>query len=298
MARLQSIHSRLVRSGAIALVALGLAVSAQPATAFVCLSSDGGIPLDPIFCSRWTVGFARIHSFLGSAGGQLFNGTTSWDDNVIAAANDWTALGGGFQYQVFRGGTFNEPCGRQGAGHACTDTGPEGDNPVLFSSTLCGDGFGDIIAQTTNCFDPSSANSRMVNAPVFFNSNVRWNAYDGLLQGGGIVDLRRVAVHELGHVLGLVHPDDNRQFVSAIMNRRVSDIDRLQEDDANGLRFLYSGGVPPVGVPEGAVDSCQLGRSDSRSGIGLLAFAAALLGWRRRCVPAQLAAAGEQQPQS
>lgn len=294
MARLSLMYRKLVRSAALSLVTLGCVLAAQPAVAFVCLSPNGGDPVDAIFCTRWTVGFARINTYLGSAGVQLFNGTFSWDDNLIAAAADWSSQGAGFQYQVFRGGTFNDPCGRQGTGHACTNTGPEGDNPILFSSTICGRGFGDIIAQTTNCFDPTSTNSRMVNAPVFFNSNVRWNAYDGLLRGDGIVDLRRVAVHELGHVLGLVHPDDNGEFVSAIMNRRVSNLDRLQQDDANGLRFLYANGVPPVGAPDGAVTSCQLGRSDGPGGVWLGALAALLVGLRRRRVPAQLAAAGEQ----
>ena len=50
-------------------------------------------------------------------------------------------------------------------------------------------------------------------------------------------------MHELGHVLGLDHPDQARQTVTAIMNARVSDLDRLQADDVSGARSLY--GTPP-----------------------------------------------------
>ncbi len=294
-----SSQRRRVRLSVLWLAALlAWAVPTSPAAAFVCLSPDGGDPLDPIFCSRWTVGYARINSFLGSAGRQLFNGTFSWDENLVGAANDWTNVAGGFRYDAFVGGVFRDPCGRQGAGHACTDTGPEGDNPIFFADTICGDGFGDIIAQTTNCFVPTSTNSRMVNAPVFFNANVRWNAYDGFLRGDGVVDLRRVALHELGHVLGLVHPDDNGEFRTAIMNRRVSNLDRLQQDDIDGLRFLYANGVPPVGVPEGAVSSCAVTPSGDRTGALWLALTAALIAWRRRLMPTQGAAAAEQHPQA
>jgi len=287
-----------VRS-ALGVLALALALtpglSPGPATAFVCLSPTGGVPGDPSFCSRWTNGFVRVKSLLGISGGQLFNGTASWDQNVFAAANNWNEISAGIAIQVL-GGEFINPCGRQNLPqHACTDTGPEGDNPIFFADSICGAGFGDIIAQTTNCFTPAARNSRMVNSPVFFNRNERWNAYDGALRSDGIIDLRRVALHELGHVIGLVHPDENGQFISAIMNRRVSNLDRLRADDVDGALFLYGGGVPqPGGPPEGASSGCHLAPSSrgSLAWIGLLP--AALLLRRRRCVPADLAGRGEQ----
>src|SRR5690606_6794214 len=57
-------------------------------------------------------------------------------------------------------------------------------------------------------------------------------------------DIRRVAIHELGHVLGLDHPNQAGQSVVAIMNSRVSDIDTLQSDDIAGGQLMY--GAPGV----------------------------------------------------
>src|SRR5262245_59919806 len=46
-------------------------------------------------------------------------------------------------------------------------------------------------------------------------------------------------LHELGHVLGLEHPDDAGQTVVALMNSHVSDVDTLTQDDRDGAVFLY-----------------------------------------------------------
>lgn len=217
-----------------------LLLAALPAPAFVCLHSANGN------CLHWAEGQATLRSFLGGPV-QLANGTTSWDQNAIDAANDWNAVGAGFRFNVSAGGQLNEPCGPQGPNNACPNTGPRGDNPILFRSSLCGIPFGpDIIELTNNCWD---ANGAMINAPVFVNLTVPWNAYDGPIQFNGglpVNDIRRVLLHEFGHVLGLDHPDLNGQRVVAIMNSQESNLDRLQADDTAGLRSIYpNAGAPP-----------------------------------------------------
>ena len=62
-------------------------------------------------------------------------------------------------------------------------------------------------------------------------------------------DMKRTALHEFGHVLGLDHPDQTTppQTEDAIMTSTVTDIDSLQLDDIYGAKTLY--GVAVVGIP-------------------------------------------------
>ncbi len=79
---------------------------------------------------------------------------------------------------------------------------------------------------------------------MIFNTKWTWDSYRGPTRSGTI-DVQRVAIHELGHVLGLDHPDEHGQTVSAIMNSHVSGIDAPTSDDIDGARSLYG----PPGIP-------------------------------------------------
>lgn len=266
---------------------LALVFPAASAQGFACLKINN-------HCVRWTQGGTTLRTFLGNPGVALFNGTVSWDSNAINAGNDWNSAGAAFHFNVEVGGTFINPCGPQGAGHACPNTGPVGDNPVFFANNFCGQGFGDIIELTNNCADRN--NGAMLNAPVFVNSApanashdsnsiMGWNAYDGAIRVGSdnrvINDIRRVLVHEFGHVLGLDHPDDNGQMVFAIMNSRESNIYQLQQDDINGLFSLYPNSGPPADS-SGANTGCQIAAPSGRSSAWILLVPAVLVLLRRR----------------
>lgn len=245
-----------------------LLLPAGSAYAFACLQING-------ICVHWTQGGATLRSFLG-ASPPLMNGTLSWDQNSINAANDWNAVGAAFRFTVTVGGQFIDPCGPQGGNHACDNTGPVGDNPVFFTDSFCGQGFGDIIELTNNCADRNSG--AMLNAPVFVNSTVQWNAYDGPIvvsDGQVLYDIRRVLLHEVGHVLGLDHPDANGQTVQAIMNSRVGDLDRLQPDDIAGIQSLYPHLAPPT-------SGCQIEHKDASSCAWMLLAPVAIGMLRRR----------------
>lgn len=113
-------------------------------------------------------------------------------------------------------------------------------NELVFDSTVFGKAFDtNVIAVTTTWV---SGNTR-TEGDIIFNSARTWDSYDGNLRSS--LDLQRVALHELGHMLGLDHPDDASQNVSAVMNSRISNLDTLTSDDITGVQNLYG----PPGVP-------------------------------------------------
>jgi hypothetical protein len=104
--------------------------------------------------------------------------------------------------------------------------------------------FGDAIAVTA--FVANSTTGALLDTDVLFASTRPWSTYPGPLQrnpaSGAVVafDFHRVAIHEFGHVLGLGHPDEAGQSVTAIMNSSVSNLDGLQQDDMDGVNAIYS----------------------------------------------------------
>lgn len=262
----------------IAVLGLLFMLPAASAYGFACITFQGK-------CVRWAAGEVTVRSFLGTpANPPLFNGTASWDDNAVDAANDWNVVGAAFHFTVDTGGQFFDPCGPAGPNHACPNTGPAGDNPVFFTDSVCGQSFGpDIIELTQTCYTGSGA---ILNAPVFVNNGVQWNAYDGPLVAP-VNDIRRVLLHEFGHVLGLSHPDKAGQQVVAIMNSRESDIDRLQPDDISGILSLYPSGGGSTGNASSAPNTgCQM--ADAPAGThGWLFLLPGVLGMLRASIRRQ-----------
>lgn len=62
--------------------------------------------------------------------------------------------------------------------------------------------------------------------------------------------LRRLLLHEFGHVVGLGHPDDAGQRVAAVMNS-VIHYNQLQPDDIAGIQALYPTQQPGTRPPSG-----------------------------------------------
>ena len=116
--------------------------------------------------------------------------------------------------------------------------GNDANTSVTMSSTIYGDTFGNGVLAVTLL---APREGTFVEADVIFNSGFNWDSYRGPLLDD-VEDLRRVALHEFGHVLGLDHPDQAGQSVAAVMNSTISNTDSLQNDDIFGAKSIYDTG--------------------------------------------------------
>jgi len=155
---------------------------------------------------------------------------SQFEDAFESAADDWRTRAG-FEFDVR--GSSRDPCDLDGG--------------VDFTETVCGDDWpedvlalavtgGDecLIAQGNNCLRGLTGAWAIV-----FNDDEPWGVYDGPLRSSPL-DFRRVALHELGHIISLGHEDglivDGRR---PIMASFVTDTDRLENDDIQGVCNIY-----------------------------------------------------------
>ena len=123
--------------------------------------------------------------------------------------------------------TYEDPC-----------DGGDGVNGVGFARDICGDSFGPS-GTTLAVTRAWTRGAIQTEANITFNSYFFWGVYDG--PDSYDPDFRRVAVHELGHALGLAHENSAR----SIMTTYVDDIIRPQADDIAGVAALYAVATPP-----------------------------------------------------
>ncbi|MFL6590643.1 MAG: matrixin family metalloprotease [Chthoniobacterales bacterium] len=130
---------------------------------------------------------------------------------------------------------------------------------VVFSSKAGSDDFGTGVLAVTLLYsrDPGVREE----TDTYFNNAVQWDSYRGPLKQAE--DFHRVALHEFGHTLGLDHPDDGGQHVTAIMNSTVSNVDSLQSDDIMGAQALDTGPAP-----QNSVNASVLQNISTRSFVG------------------------------
>ena len=174
---------------------------------------------------RWTANRGvMMHLSLGGFQ-PLQDGFTSFNDAAADALATWNQYLVHMQFRWLLGSVL-------------PSSETDADNSVFFSSSVYGDTFGSNVLAITLI---SSRGSVVTETDVIFNNAETWDSYRGPQQGD-IFDFRRVALHEFGHVLGLDHPDEAGQKVSALMNSRIGGLDSLTADDVAGARSLYDSG--------------------------------------------------------
>jgi hypothetical protein len=195
---------------------------------------------------------------LGSSGRTLIDGNTSWNTAVTPAPNMWDQTIQRAQL------TSTTSTGSVSSG--------DGVNSAVFSNTIFGQSFGSTTLAVTYY---RTQGSRMVEADILFNSAQSFDSYRGPLRFGSngrvIADIRRVMVHELGHVLGLAHPDDHGQHVDAIMNSITSDRETLSGDDIAGAQSLYGAAAAstPTPTPSPSSSPSHLANVSTRVNVGV-----------------------------
>lgn len=200
------------------LAAALLVLVATPAAAFSLIGS------------KWTAG--RV-TFNVSIPGSSPSGTP-WNLAFSQAAQHWTDHTA-FTFAI--SGTGSDPCaGYEGF------VPEDSRNGAGFKSTVCGESFGDSTLAVTLTWATAGATTE---TDIVFNNALRWDVYGGAWRYSA-GDFKRVAIHELGHSLGLNHEDS----VPAIMSTYAGDIDQLQADDISGAAALYgaSGETAPTPV--------------------------------------------------
>jgi hypothetical protein len=177
---------------------------------------------------KWqNVSTVTFQSALGNAGRTLLDGNTSWDVAIAPVPGTWNQ-----SIANLRLISTTNPS-------APTISG-DGVNSIFFSTTAFGHAFGSYTLAVTQYY---YSGSRMIEADVAVNSRQSFDSYRGPLRfgsgGSAIADIRRVMIHELGHAIGLDHPDSHGQHVTAVMNSVISNTDTTASDDIAGAQTLY-----------------------------------------------------------
>ncbi len=164
----------------------------------------------------------------------------SWETDIQNALRQWNNAGAGWRFHEEWGAGPADPCRPQ-----------DGQVLIIIATPqqMC---LGDGPMRTDARIEYGSGWAR-----IYFNSARE------AIQGG---DPSRLLLHELGHAVGLGHPDEAGQNVQAVMNSRVL-FDFLQLDDIDGIRALYPSDTGP-GPLKGFLENPQDG--SFASGIGTI----------------------------
>jgi hypothetical protein len=161
-----------------------------------------------------------------------------WATNVAEAANEWSRKTA-FEFDIKGNGL--PACDRFDSNIRLPGNEQTLLNGVEFSDKLCGDAdFPLGVLAVVQSLQDETGYLDVVG--MIFNEEYTWNRYSGPVWDTEI-DFYRVALHELGHFMGLDHEQTN----PAIMQPIIGDLDSLTQDDIDGANSLYD--APPAPAP-------------------------------------------------
>ncbi len=215
------------RAKLLLVVLLASGICAATAEAFLVLPNSGNSGI-------WSTSTVNIRFMFGTS--PVLSDGSTWDSSAQAALDEWNAHM-----------TVLQLTGTPVAG-ATSGGNRNSQNEAFFSPTVYGQAFGPNAAGIT-IISYSGFPETNTEADVIFNSAFAWDSYRGpqrTANGAHLLDFRRVALHEFGHLIGLDHADKfGATAAPAIMDKSTKDIDHLVDDDISGVRFLYGPGEPP-----------------------------------------------------
>ncbi len=204
--------------------------------AMFCVSAAQAYVLDG---AKWPDGQTTFNVDITLNGAAASPSGKTWNQAFIDAANEWNA-NSQFVYTVDTSNP-SHPC-------AGVDSYPQDGfrNGAAFFDKVCNeaenvqDDFGSQVLAVTVSYTYVSTPDEKVETDIFFNNGESWDIYDGNLQNR--FDFQRIALHELGHALGLGHENTN----PAMMQPTVSNTYTLMSDDIAGVGALYGSAAPSV----------------------------------------------------
>lgn len=182
---------------------------------------------------KWANGTIPMQIKLGTS--PTLQDGTNYSSSVQAAMGTWNA--------VMRNVQFDGSVTAAGTGGD-----RNGLNEIFFAGDIFGTAFDSGTLAVTTSYRSGSVSSdgtyRRTQSDITFNTAWKWESYRGARQSSTSVgvDIRRVAIHELGHVLGLDHPDEWGQTSIVpvpVMNSHISDTDTITRDDTDGAQYIY-----------------------------------------------------------
>src|SRR5687768_3224514 len=137
---------------------------------------------------RWPSGSTIVmHLQFGSSSGSLIDGSSSWNTPAESALSAWSPFMSDVSFSVVRDSSASNSSGNR-------------INNVSFADDVYGESFGsDTLAVTAGWYRTSD--NAYTESDVVFNRKFTWNSYRGNRRSG-TTDIRRVALHEFGHVIG------------------------------------------------------------------------------------------------